>query len=250
MIHRILMFMAALAAALSVHAADSRRYAVLSLVGDRILVVEREMSTGSRLDRNHRIFVDVPDQTLDKSMLLAIDDAIRQKDPGAITILLTPNDPALYAAAARELDGTGNTQRIYESVKSILVGTNATHLVLVTKQRHAAKLKLRDGMVGTGYLEGLGFYVDYGTFARAVDTNEAERGFIAPFTYVNVALIEVKTGKVISEERVTGSAPYTTPSINIGNAWGALTPQEKADRLADVMRSEADRVVPQLLARS
>jgi hypothetical protein len=250
MVHRIVLFVAALAAALAVHAADSRRYAVLSLVGDRILVVEREMSTGSRLDKNHRTFVDVPDHTLDKSMLLAIDDAIRRKDPGAITILLTPKDAALYAAAARELDGSGNTQRIYESVKPMLRGTNATHLVLVTKQRHAARLQLRDGMVGSGYLEGLGFYVDYGTLARTVDTNEAERGFIAPFTYVNVALIDVASGKVVAEERATGSAPYTTPSINIGNAWGALTPQEKADRLAEVMRIEADRVVPLLLAKS
>src|SRR4051794_18810865 len=134
MIQRIVLLFAVLAASVSVHASEFRRYAVLSLVGDRILVVEREMSTGSRLDRNHRTFVDVPDHLLDKSMLLALDDAIRQKDPASTTILLNPKDPALYAAAARELDGTGNTQRIYDSVKSVLIGTNATHLVLVTKQ--------------------------------------------------------------------------------------------------------------------
>jgi len=250
MIRRILLFAVALLSAISVHAAEARRYAVLSLVGDRILVVEREMSTGSRLDRNQRQHVDVPNQTLDKSMLLAIDDAIRAQDPGAQTILLTPRDPALYAAAARELDGTGNTQRIYDSVKSVLTGTNATHLVLVTKQRQHAKLRLRDGAVGSGYLEGLGFYVDYGTFARNTDTNEAERGFIAPFTYVNIALIDVATGKVLSEERVAGSAPYTTPNNNIGNAWGALTPQQKAERLAEVMKTEAGRVLPHLIPKS
>ena len=249
MLKRILLLFVAFAAALSAHA-DSRRYAILSLVGDRILVVEREMSTGSRLDRNLRRFVEVPDQTLDRSMLLAVDDAIRRKEPGAQTILLTPRDPALYAAAARELDGTGNTQRIYDAAKSTLTGTNATHLVLVTKQRHQAQLRLRDGMVGSGYLEGLGFYVDYGTIARSTDTNEAERGFIAPFTYVNLALIDVATGKVVNEVRVYGSLPYSTPNINIGNAWDSLTPQQKADRLAEVMRTEAERVVPQLLAKS
>jgi hypothetical protein len=250
MIARIVLFAAALAAAFCSNAAEMRRYAVLSLVGDRILVVEREMSTGSRLDRNHRMFVGVPDQTLDKSMLLAIGDAIRRKEPGAQTILLTPKDPALYAAAQRELDGTGDAARIYEAVKPILQGTNATHLVLVTKQRQAAKLRLRDGMVGSGYLEGLGFYVDYGTVARSADTNEAERGFNAPYTYVNVALVDVTSCKVLSEERVTGSAAYSTPDISIGNAWGVLTPQEKADRLAQVMRAEADRVVPRLLPKS
>jgi hypothetical protein len=247
---RIVLGFLLLTAALCTFAADSKRYAILSLVGDRILVVQREMSTGSRLDRNWRQFVEVPDGTLDKSMLLAVDDAIRRKDPGAQTILLTPKDPALYAAAQRELDGTGDTRRVYEAVKSVLTGTNATHLVLVTKQRHQAQLRLRDGIVGSGYLEGVGFYVDYGTLARNVDTNEAERGFIAPFTYMNVALIDVASGKVVSEERAYGSAPYTTPNINIGNAWTALTPQQKAERLAQVMRTEADRVMPQLLAKS
>jgi hypothetical protein len=248
MLKRIALLVAALAV-MSVHA-ESRRYAILSLVGDRILVVEREMSTGSRLDRNLRRFVEVPDQALDRSMLLAVDDAIRHKDPGAQTILLAPRDPALYAAAARELDGTGDTQRIYEAAKSTLTGTNATHLLLVTKQRHQARLQLRDGLVGSGYLEGLGFYVDYGTLVRAMDTNEAERGFIAPFTYLNMALIDVATGKVVSEMRVYGSLPYSSPNVNIGNAWDALTPQQKADRLGEVMRREADRVVPELLAKS
>jgi hypothetical protein len=239
-----------LAAAAWAHAADARRYAVLSLVGDRLLIVQREMATGSRLDRNARQYVDVPDNTLDKSMLLALDSAIHKVQPAAPTILLNPKDPALFAAAQRELDGTGNTARIYEAVKPVLTGTNATHLVLVTKQKHQAVIQLGDGNVGSGYLEGLGFYVDHGSLARSVDTGGAERGFISPFTYMNVALIEVASGKVLSEQRVYGSAPYTTPNASIGNAWNALTPQQKADRLAEVMRVEADRVVPQLLAKS
>ena len=247
---RIALALALFAAALCAQGAGAKRYAVLSLAGDRILVVQREMSTGSRLDRNWRQFVDVPDGSLDKSMLLAVDDAIRRNDPGAQTILLAPKDPALYAAAQRELDGTGDTRRVYEAVKSVLTGTNATHLVLVTKQRHRAQLRLRDGMVGSGYLEGFGFYVDSGSVARDVDTNEADRGFIAPFTYMNVALIDVASGRVLSEERAYGSAPYTTPSGNIGNAWTALTLQQKAESLAQVMRAEAERVVPPLLAKS
>jgi hypothetical protein len=238
------------AAALCAYAADARRYAVLSLVGDRILVVQREMSTGSRLDRNRRQFVEIPDRILDKSMLLAIDDAIRRKDPGAQTILLAPTDPVLYAAAQRELDGSGDTRRVYEAAKPVLASTNATHLVLVTKQRQQARFRLPQGLLGTGYVEGVGFYVDYGMDARNANATDAERGFIAPFTFVNVALIDVASDRIVAEERAYGSAPYTTPDANIGNAWDALTAQQKADSLAQVMRSEADRVVPQLLAKS
>ena len=250
MMKRIAVLFLLAVAAVCAQAAGAKRYAVLSLVGDRMLIVQREMSTGSRLDRNERQFVGIPDQALDNSMLLAIDGAIRRRDPGATPILLAPRDPALYAAAQRELDGRGNTARIYEAAKPVLTGTNATHLVLVTKQRHQARLRLRDGMVGTGYLEGLGFYVDQGTLSRSIDTNEAERGFIAPFTYVTISLIEVASGRVLAEERVTASAPYTTANNTIGNAWAALTAQQKAESLAQVMRTEAERVVPQLLAKS
>ena len=40
-------------------AQDSRRYAVLSLVGDKLLIVTREMTTGSRLDKNERTVVEL-----------------------------------------------------------------------------------------------------------------------------------------------------------------------------------------------
>jgi hypothetical protein len=247
---RLVLTTCVLLAAACAHAAESRRYAVLSLVGDHLLIVQRELSTGSRLDRNTRQVVDIPDRSLDKSMLLAVDEAIRRTDPGAPTILLAPRDPSLYAAAQRRLDGSGDVASLFAAVRPVLTGTNATHLVLVTKQRHRAMLRLADGLVGSGYLEGFGFYLDHGTMARGADTNEAERGFIAPFTYVNIALIDAATGRVLSEERIAGSSPYTTTGINIGNAWLALTPQQMAERLAEVMRAESARVVPQLLGHS
>ncbi|MGE5094097.1 MAG: hypothetical protein ACM3SO_03105 [Betaproteobacteria bacterium] len=250
MTRRILIAFVLLAAMAWAHAAQARHYAILSLVGDRLLVVTREMSTGSRLDRNTREYVRMPDNSLDRSMVVAIDEAIRRAQPGAATTLLAPKDPSLFAAADRRIEGSGNLAEILDAVRPMVAGTDATHLVLVTRQRHAAMLRLRDGMVGSGFLEGLGFYVDHGTFARSVDTNEAERGFIAPFTYVTVSLVDLANGRVLSEERVVGSAAYTTPSYNIGNAWLALTPQQKAERLGEVMKSESARVIPLLLARS
>lgn len=249
MTKRMFLGLLLLVASLGAGAADAGHYAILSLVGDRLLVVTRELATGSRLDRNTRQFVPLPDNALDRSMGLAIDEAIHRSQPAAVTTLLAPKDPSLFAAAARD-DGPASLEAILEAVRPMVAGTGATHLVLVTKQRHAAMLRLRDGLVGSGFLEGLGFYVDHGTFARSVDTNEAERGFIAPFTYVNVALVDLASGRVLSEERVIGSSAYTTGNTSIGNAWQALTAQQKAQRLAEVMRSESERVIPQLLRKS
>lgn len=242
----ILMLVAPLAA----NAADGRKYAVLSLVGDKLLVVQREMSTGSRLDRNSRVYVDLPDSAIDRAVTLAVDDALRQADPGSAPILLAARDPKLYAASASAADRTDGVARVFEAVRPILANSQATHLLLVTKHRHRAMLRLRDGHVGTGFLEGVGFYVDHGSLARGVETNEGERGFIAPFTYLRIALVEIATGKVVAEERVVGSEAATfVGNAHIGDAWHALTDQDKVSRLTRVIREETARAVPMVLAR-
>lgn len=79
------------------------------------------------------------------------------------------------------------------------------------KHRHRAMLRLRDGHVGTGFLQGLGFYVDHGEATRGGATlNDSERGFISPYT---------------------------------------LTAQEKDARITRLIREEAARVVPMVLAK-
>ena len=63
-------------------------YAVLSLVGDQLTVVRFEIATGSRLDKNPRRLVDLPDRSLDRTMIFAVEDAIKRADPGAKVVLL------------------------------------------------------------------------------------------------------------------------------------------------------------------
>src|SRR6476620_10873768 len=74
--------------ALPLGAFAQRHYAILSLVGDEMMIVQREMSTGSRLETNSRQSVSMPDATIDRAMLLAIEDVVRRTEPGAKTTLL------------------------------------------------------------------------------------------------------------------------------------------------------------------
>ena len=46
-----------------------------------------------------------------------------------------------------------------------------------------------------------------------------------------------------------GSMAHSTTDTNIGNAWEALTAQQKADSLAKVMREEAKQVIPRILSK-
>ena len=234
---------------LCAQAQDRRTYAVLSLVGDRLLVVQREPSVGSHLDKNMRIFVDLPDNSIDRAVVLAVDDELRRVNPRTTPVLLASRDIRLYNAASLNADQKDGIARVFAAVKPVLAGTSATHLVLVTKHRHRAMLRMDDGHVGSGTLEGVGFYVDHGTFTRSALQTDAERGFIAPFTYLRIALIEIATGRVVAEERVIGSEAVSPDVGSAANAWRLLTEEQKVERLTRVIRDVTSKNIPRVLAQ-
>jgi len=226
--------------------AQERQYAVLSLVGDQLLIVQREMATGSRIDQNIRRPVPMPSPTLDRAVLLAVDEALRKAQPSSTPVLLTTRDPALYAVAEKSLD-SGGTARVFEAVRPVVANAKATHLILVTKHRHRAMIRLMGGHVGSGWLEGLGFYVDHGNGENAVRATDTERGFISPFTYLTISVIDLARGTVVAEDYVIGSNAHSVPVGQIGNAWKALTEEEKDRQLTALIREETARVVPKLV---
>ena len=229
--------------------AQARQYAILSLVGDELTIVTHEMATGSRIDKNSELKVPLGRASLDRAMLLAVDEAVRRAEPSAQPILLAPRDPRLYEAATKSLDG-GGTAAVFGAVRPVLAPTKATHLILVTKHRHRAMLRLKDGHVGTGFLQGLGFYLDHGSATKGSSVNmaDSERGFISPYTYFNVAMIDIASGRILSEQYVVGSNAHGVVSGTIGNAWRALSDEEKDTQITRLIREEAARVVPKVLA--
>jgi hypothetical protein len=235
---------------LAAAAQDGRRYAVLSLVGDKLTVVLRELSTGTNLDRNEHQVVEMPDNAIDRAVVLAVDDALRQAVPGAKPILLATQRADLYAVSYQSMDYAGGVAKVYAAVKPIVEKSGATHLVLVTKHRSRAKVRLRDGMVGSGFLEGVGFYTDQGTLARGIDGNDSESGFISPYAYMRISLVEVATGRIVSEKHVLGSdATSSDPrGRNYGNAWLRLSEEQKIEKLRKVIVEETNRAVPMVVA--
>ncbi|MEO5692182.1 MAG: hypothetical protein ABIQ72_03585 [Usitatibacter sp.] len=242
--------LATLLLAIAPFAAEARQYAILSLVGDELTIVQREMATGSRIDKNTQLKVPLGGASLDRAMLLAVDEAVRKADPSARPVLLAPRDPKLFEVAARSLDG-GGTAAVFEAVKPVAAKANATHLILITKHRHRAMLRLSDGHVGDGVLEGLGFYVDHGSATRGSGAmmGDVERGFISPYTYFKVAVIEMSSGRIVAEDYVVGSHAHQVEAGAIGNAWKLLTDEQKDAEITKLIRQEVARVVPMVLAK-
>jgi hypothetical protein len=232
---------------LSAAAQAAPRYAIVSLLGDRLLLARSESGTGSHIDRNRREFVPVPEPLFDHTAVFAVEDAIKAADSSASTVLMQVRDPVVYEAQQNALNQKRGAEAILPALGGVLAQAKATHLVLVSKHRYDAHIALPDGYSGSGSLEGLGFYIDANTRINDWDNRLTATGFVAPFAYFRIALIDAASGKVLQERAVAASkAAWSQSEIS---PWDALSPDEKARKLQALIREEVRRVMPQILRR-
>lgn len=242
--------LAALAMVVATGAAGAERtYAVMSLVGDGIFVVVHRAATGSSLSPQTRTFMPLADPALDRAALLAVDTALRRAQPGAKVVLLGGRDPAALQAQSRSLGTPDAAQAVADAVVPHLPATGATHLVLILKARAPGRFQVEEATAEAGALEGLGYYVD-STLITHRETEVAldTRGFLAPFAYVDLALVDLATGKVVARREAREAAPEAATKSESVEAWDTLPAAEKIRRLQGLLRKEADATVPALLA--
>ena len=242
---------AALAASSLVRAADGpdQRYAVLSIIGDKITLIGYRTPTGSNIDQNDRRIVPVQAPVLDNSTLLAVDDAIKRDRPKAVTTLLASRDPKLFALQDQSFDNPGDAAESVAAIKALLQQSKATRLILVSPYRAEARFQLLDQLIGSGKIAGLGFYVDRVTRISLTKTGETGTGYLAPYAYFAVSLIDVATMTTISRKLVTESLLVPTSAAKSATVpWDALTNEQKVEMLQSLIHQGLDRVIPELLA--
>lgn len=235
-----------LALASAAHSAEERSYAILSLVGDQLTIVQRESTTGTRIDRNTRTPVPLGTDALDNKMVLAVDREIRRLAPKSPTVLLAARRADLFELQARTLDEQSGVQKLLHALRDVVARSNATHLVLLTKHRSRARLEVPDGALGDGQLEGLGFYVDPNRPMDTIMAGKRAEGFIGPYAYFMATLVELRTGKILAQAPAFEST--TAASEKVLTPWQSLTPEQKADMLEKLIARGAARAVPKLMA--
>src|ERR1039457_4621923 len=232
-------------------AADSpaRTYAGLSLIGDKISVVGHEAVTGSKMDRNRQGSIAMDNRALDTTAVLAAVNAIKRLDPGAATVPMTTNDSTLYELQNQLFESQDKSVAALAALKESIQSQNATHLVLISKHRGDALLRFANEYEGSGKIEGVGFYLDGSIRTRRSDTNAIGHGFLAPFAYIKVALIDARAMTVISEQNVEESIAQSTARAEGSlNPADVLTAAQKAAALQTMIRRAIARVMPELLA--
>jgi hypothetical protein len=242
--------LAGAAALLGVRAvgAQSRRWAALSLVGDKIEIIGARPEIGSRISQNRRRWADDADSTMDRYVLQAIERAVRAQERGATVAMLGLPGSPLYDRPERAFEG--RQVALPGKVVDALIASRASHLVLVTKVRDAARVPLYDTTAGVGSVSGIGFYVDpdlrlivRGEGAMAGHTAD---GVLAPFVYVKLSLVDVESGEVVREELVREMRSYATASKpGAAGPWDVLSAEEKVD----VLRKMIDESIGGATAR-
>lgn len=233
--------------ALAAQAAD-RSYAVLALVGDQLLISTYQQGTGSRLDRNVRQVVPLQNDALDRSLVQWIGAEIENLEPKAEVQLLAAGNRKVFEEANASLDG-GGVPSLVPTLRSQIGETKVTHWLVVTKQRAEVRAETTDGhALGSGNAEGLGFYIDRYRNMQLTKTGEGALGFLAPFAYLRLTLIEAATGKVVSEATAIRSRAMVRPDAT--HPWDALDPQQKIRILEDLAHEGIEDALPKLLGKN
>jgi hypothetical protein len=227
--------------------AAAQTYAVMSLVGDRLTIVQPRVTVGSNVDRNPRHEVPTPDDSLDAIAVQAADAAIKRLKPGATTTLFTTRDTKLFALQEALLDADAISPELAQSLKELLAQSNASHLVLITKQRGEAKMRFHSETAGVGRLAGLGYYVDRHTVLKNDENGHRSTGFYAPYAYLRYSVIDAATLRTLRQSSLRDSQVVVSDPTSIHNAWQTTTPEQRVQSLHELLRRAVDAATAQLI---
>jgi hypothetical protein len=227
----------------------TRSYAVISEMAREVSVVTYQESLGSRLNNNARQRIAVPEGALDKVALVASEKALKQASPDAKVWLLSPAETDFFSSM--QTVGEGSQVKIADDLAAAFRERGSTHVLLFSRWRGDANLQLRDNSDGAGKLEGLGYYIDRATRTRDTKTGLVGDGYLAPFAYFRISLIDVASSKVIGTREVQATTTISAAVARGGSThpWDALTPSEKMTQLRDMLTNEIDITVPKLAAK-
>ena len=228
-------------------AAAASKIALTSLVGDSMAVTAYRERTGSNIRTNAVNTLKVPTPVFDVEVLKTVQESLAQALPAASLAMLRVPAAGSSADPALLFDAEGKLVAGSPLVES-LRQQGFTHLVAVTRHRAPNGVTAASKViVGTGHLEGIGFYIDPFVRMESVTSTTADQGLIAPHVYVRLSLVDVAAGELRATEYVTASslvAAFRNPSGT--DPWGALTAEEKVGALQRLIRARVGPAAPQL----
>jgi hypothetical protein len=220
------------------------RAGILMGVGDRISIVQQEGRVGSHLNRNVQQTARIGPENFQTDAVLMVASALQAARPGVKTVEM----PLRSDVQTLPWRVEGSRLIVEPVLASALERAKVSTLVLVEPLSAPAELKLADLTMGSGRLEGLGFYVDNETLVRRKDRGDTSVGFLGLFAYFRTLVVEVPSMEVQCTRRSTGSTTVAADRDAPGtHPWQALSVEHKIEVLRNVLKTELDAALKQCL---
>lgn len=229
-------------------AAPTRKLVLMSLIGDELTTVAERpgASAGSDAEQTNRSTLPLQPGALDNSVARLLQLAVKQRDPKAGITLVAPTEASLFKGHDDWLPDT--TAKLPVDVLNDLRATGATQLLLLAKHRADGALQVNGVQVRSGPLEGLGYYVNLSVEIRNPKTLITTQGFLAPYAYLQLALVDLASSRIVGQQRLLATR-VMTDGLETGDVkpWQVVPDHRKLGVLLDLVHSEIDRAVPALL---
>ena len=228
-----------------------RSVAVLSLAGNSLALHVQRHQVGSRTDSAPVEVRPIDDPVFDQVAIIAARSSLLKLLPDAKLNLMTTQDKGLYSAQNDLFEHPEQHVDDREYLKTLLKEQGVSHAIVISKFRGVAAIKVVDATVGSGALEGLGFYVDdmIETLNRRDDTRS--RGMVAPFAYVRVRLVEAESLKVVGEGTAKQSFVIAHPSADSSgmDTFNKMTGADKIKHVRTALECAMEAILAGVLAR-
>ena len=216
-------------------ASPGRRYVAMSLVSDKLSIVEK-IGGSSDPAQNHPHTTEVPlaGAPYETSALKAIASALAAADPAARTSFLAGSAPEFYADQDDWFDG--DVVKLPEKLRRAVGGEQAERLLLLTKWRGEAVISDGKTSVGSGKIGGLGFY----RFARREGLSRDDTDvhiYVAPFVYTRLSLIDLATFKLMRSQIVHDAKPYPV----------TITTEQQIAALLELLGAGTNAALPRII---
>lgn len=220
------------------------RAGILMGIGERISIVQQEARVGSHLNRNVQQTARIGPENFQADAVMRVAEALQAARPGIKPVEM-PLRPDVQTLPWRTEDG----RLVVEPVLAdALQRAKVSMLVLVEPLSAPAELKLAELTMGSGRLEGLGFYVDNETPVRRIDNGDRAIGFLGLFAYFRTLVVELPSMKIECMRRSTGSTVVAADRDAPGtHPWQALSVENKISVLRNVLKTELDAALKQCL---
>lgn len=235
-----------LALPLAALASEPRAFAVISLVADELRIVGQQGTTGTALNQNEVAKIPLNFDLLEGHCLRAVTEAILKADTSATVAPVRLTEARHYAAPS--VFAPGERAALPDDWLRMLRNGGVSHLVLLSKHRADARMNSGMQTFGSGRVEGLGYYVDNEMRLRQVGQAEVAKGFLSPYVYVRLSLIDVPSLAVIDSRTVVATKVLTAIGTKAGrDPWDVLDAGQKIETLKQMVSTEVQGLVPQLL---